>query len=135
MKKFLYLFVATAFIFSCSTNDAVPESSDAITGNWNLESQIVDNNETITDCTKQTTFSFESDRILRRQFYTMPNTTCVAGNQIISSWLHLGNTKYQINTNGSFNEITVTFLENNTKFSISETNSNNNVTISVFKKI
>ena len=123
-------------LFSCSSsNDALTESSDAIVGNWSLESQLINGQETINDCNKQTLFSFESGRILRQQFYSMPNTICVAGNQIISTWLHIGDSKYEIvSSSQTTRVITVTFSENNTKFSLTETDSNNKVTTSIFKK-
>lgn len=136
MKRIFNLLITSLFLISCgSNNDNVNLSTDKIVGNWNLFSQKIDDTETITDCTKQTTFNFESDRILRQTFYSFFNNNCSAGSQIISSWVFSGDSKYRItNSSGASQTLEFSFSENDTKFSISETDANGVVTVSVFEK-
>ena len=133
-KRICYFFVFVLF-FSCSNSgESTNLSTNKIVGNWQLFSQKVNGNETVTNCTKQTVFVFEANRVLRRTFYTSTNNNCSASAQIIGNWFYLGGTSYQIeNASGDSSEIDVTFSGNDNEFTTSETD-NNIVTVSVFQR-
>ena len=136
MKKLSSLFLVLVLLFSCNTEDESNLSNDKIVGEWNLTSQIVDGTEIADDCTKQTVFNFQSDRVLTQTFYSFSSNTCTAGSQIASSWFFSGNSKYRIErTNSTSTILELTFSENETKFSVSETNSDDVTTVSTFTKI
>jgi len=102
MNRIIALLVIITLLFSCSSNNGeFVLSSDKIVGNWKLISQMEDGIEIISDCTKQTTFIFESDRILRQTFYTFTNNNCTSSSQIISSWSFLGDSNYKITNSNS----------------------------------
>lgn len=135
MKKFILLIISTLVFISCnSSNESLENSNDIIVGSWKLKSQKVDGNETATDCSKKTTFIFEADFILRQNFYNLKNGSCIAENEIISSWFNNGNSEYIIRSpDGTSNKITFNFNEDNTEFSVTE-NEDGSTIISVYEK-
>lgn len=137
MKKILVLLFALSLFYSCGSNNGndAEISSDKVVGNWKLISQKVGGIETINDCRKQTTFVFESSRVLRQTFYRLENSNCTEGSEIISSWFALGNSNYRINgSDGSRLAIELVFTEADTKYTTTETDINSTDTISIFQK-
>jgi hypothetical protein len=136
MKYIGTLILGIALLSSCSANDDLGLSTNKVVGSWNLVSQIIDGRETATDCTKQTVFAFQADRVLTQTFYSVFNNSCNAGSQIVSNWFYSGNAQYRIeSTNGTLRSLEFIFTDNNTKFSLEEADSNGQVIVSVFVKI
>jgi len=135
MKKLLYVFIAALFLISCESNDNDSFGFDKIIGTWKLVSNVEDNIESATDCTKNKTFSFTSKGILTRNLYVEVNAVCDSDPQEIASWYNLGNSIYRIDySNGIIDEFEFNFTENDTKFSLLETRTDGIVVISTFKK-
>ncbi|TXD50274.1 MULTISPECIES: lipocalin family protein [unclassified Polaribacter] len=136
MKKIYKFLLTIVFLSSCSSNDNLGLSTDKVVGSWSLISQIIDGKETITDCAKQTIFTFQADRVLTQTFYSIFNNGCNAGPQIVSNWFYSGNSQYRIeSTNGTLRSLEFIFTKNNTKFSLEEADSNGQIIVSVFVKI
>lgn len=137
MKKILIILVATVLLYSCGANsgDDSEISSDKVVGTWKLISQKVNGFETINDCKKQTTFIFESSRVLRQVFHRLENNNCIEGTEAISGWFALGNSRYRISgSGGSRLVIELTFSEADTRYTSLETDINNTETLSIFEK-
>ena len=135
MKKLLYVFIASAFLISCESNDDDSIGSDKIIGAWKLISNTEDNIETATDCTKNNTFNFTSKGILTRNLYVEVNEVCGSTPQEISSWYNLGNSIYRIDySNGVIDEFEFSFAQSDTRFSLLETRTDGVIVISTFEK-
>ena len=81
MKKsrlqILGLFFAFIIVISsCSDNDNAIDVNNKIIGTWTLSSQRINGSETISSCTNQTNFVFESSGILRKNFYALNSGNC-----------------------------------------------------------
>ncbi|MGK0412445.1 MAG: hypothetical protein ACJA1B_000642 [Polaribacter sp.] len=136
MKKIYTLLFTIIFLSACNTSDDLGLSTDKVVADWNLVSQIIDGQETATDCTKQTVFSFKANRVLTQTFYNSIGGTCSASPQIVSNWFFSGNSQYRVeSSNGTIRDLVFIFSENNTKFTLTEADTNGQVIISTFVKI
>ncbi|PQJ77898.1 lipocalin family protein [Polaribacter porphyrae] len=135
MKRFLQILALVILINSCGSNDSVVFIDDIIVDDWTLLSQKIDGSETITDCTKSTTFSFRSNGVLRQVFYGLLNGECIVVSQPTSNWLVEDNSEYRIEeANGNIRIIKIFFSDNDNKFSLEETDENGKNIVSIFQR-
>jgi hypothetical protein len=136
MKKLYTLLLTLVFLSACNTNDDLELSTDKVVADWNLVSQIIDGQEKANDCTKQTVFSFQANRVLTQTFYDNSGGTCSASQQLVSNWFYAGNSQYRVESvNGTVRDLVFIFSENNTKFTLTEADTNGQVITSTFVKI
>lgn len=134
--QILGLFFAFIIVISsCTDNDNAIDVNNKIIGTWSLSSQRINGSETISSCTNQTNFVFESGGILRKNFYALNNGNCQYQGEDIFSWSINGTDIYRIsNASGSSNLLQFTFSNNDSTFEITETDGNNNSIVSIFNK-
>lgn len=112
MKKLLYLFITSAFLISCeSDNDT---DADPIIGTWQLTSQTENGTEISTDCQRKTEITFlENGTTSEIYYYDNGNNTCDFETDS-ANWENLGNSNYNFNYDDIYGEtVKIIFSQNN----------------------
>ncbi|MFK8058532.1 MAG: lipocalin family protein [Polaribacter sp.] len=135
MKKLLYLFIASAILFSCESNDEDGSLSggDPIIGKWQLTSIVENGNEIATSCDKKSNATFSSNGTVVAVFYYESNSTNCESESSSLSWENLGNSNYKIFGNGDESTAKVNFTQNNTVMS-STTSDGSTTYIETYKR-
>lgn len=114
MKKLLYLFIASAFLISCESNEDDMSNTDPIIGTWQLESVIEDGEEQTTSCERRTTLTFLENGVTTANSYFNDGNGCESESDS-SSWENIGDSNYRIDSDDE--SIKIDFSQNNTVFS------------------
>ncbi len=138
MKKLLYLFIATAFLISCESNEN-PLSDDPIVGKWQISSETYNGINESDSCSLQSTVTFTDNAQANAiGFYYDENDNCVSETSSFT-WKNLGDSNYEIDyEDGETEIIEITFSNNNSTFSLTTYDTYNNTTntyTSVYNKI
>ncbi|WP_299682058.1 lipocalin family protein [uncultured Tenacibaculum sp.] len=123
MKKLLSIAAAILLFVSCSEDETV---SDLIIGTWKLEKQVfIDNGQVIddtTECSKNSTLTFNSDNTITSEFFSDNGTECLSGGVDKGTWKNNGSGVYEFTEDGetTADVITVVFSDNNNTLVIGE---------------
>lgn len=123
MKKLLYLFILSTFLISCDSNEEEPSELDVVIGKWELTSEMENEIEISTECSRKTNITFlENGTASETSYYDNGNSTCDSDTSTVN-WENVGDSNYRIfivsqyedeNTNTS----KLSFSENNTVFNV-----------------
>lgn len=133
MKKLLCLFIASAILISCESNDDT--DLDPIIGTWQLQSVVENGDEQTTECERRTTITFFADGTTNSKAFYDDGNGCESESDT-STWVGLENSTYKVDSDDE--EVKLNFSQNNTVFtsSISETFNNTTYTTTItYKKI
>ena len=114
MKKLLYLFIASAILISCeSDNDT---DLDPIIGTWQLQSVSKSGNEQTTECERKTTLVFLENGTTTNERFFEDGNGCEL-EKGVSTWVNKGNSTYRIDKDTE--DAKLNFSQNNTIFTSS----------------
>lgn len=139
MKKLLYLFIASAMLLSCESEDETSMNSDPIIGKWQLTSTTENGTETSSDCERKSTVTFSSDGSFT-YFSSYDDGGANCSNESSSgTWKNSGNSNYTLDfSNGDSGDTKINFSNSNKVFSTTDTDDFNGTTtiyIETYKKI
>jgi len=139
MKKLLYLFVATALLFSCESNDDDSLSGgDPIIGEWQLTSEKENGVEESTACSRRSKVNFSADgTFLYQGFFSETASDCQTDTSS-GTWANDGNSNYTIIIDGDSSTTKITFSNNNNTFSTTDVDEFNGETftyVETYKRI
>ncbi|MFD0965111.1 lipocalin-like domain-containing protein [Pseudofulvibacter geojedonensis] len=125
MKKGIFtLFVATATLLSCSSDDSSGSSQDPIIGNWRLTAQSVDGtplNASELGCDLEEDLIFSSNGEYTSENLVESGNDCVLDELTSGTWSRISSGVYAITNSGETNQVTLSFSNNNNTFTVTET--------------
>ena len=134
MKKLIYVFALFAILTSCDSDNETALDVDPIVGNWQLQSNIEDGDEIITECEKNTTIFFDANgTAIIKSFYDEGNG-CLSETDN-ATWVNAGNSTYKLDGDDA---VAISFSANNTVFSVTTSDTFNGMTYTMvitYKKI
>jgi hypothetical protein len=114
MKNLLYLFIASTFLISCSSNDN-DSSIDPIIGEWQLTSLMTNGKELASDCDKKTTLTFFENGTGASINFDFISNNCETFTRT-STWVNIGDSKYNVVTENVADTHEIVFSNNNSVF-------------------
>jgi heat shock protein HslJ len=133
MKKLLYLFIATALLISCESDE--DDNLDPIIGKWQLQSFLVNGDEESTECDRKTTVTFNEDGTFSNTSFYNDGNSCES-EFLTSTWKKISDSVYRVDSDDE--NATLVFSENNTVFSGTSSVTEDGITFTIiitYKKI
>lgn len=121
--KFIFVFLVFAGFTSCSNDDDGngPAGMDRIVGKWKIQGLVLDGDQiSLTDCEKQSTVEFKGNGdLVNIDFYEDFDTEECVSDTYTEKWENRGNNIYRITDEGTTEDVTIIFSNNNNTFTVS----------------